>query len=321
MKQEIFNICLYLCNILVIIIICSLFYVKINKQKTYQHKCGKNNLLESFKPYNDSYDKGFSIDNVLCSNLDISQTLNAGANMIFYNTTKDDSSKTDKNKTISISKDGNISGVKTLSSTDIKNSNKISSKDISNSNIIETKDLTASNNIKVNSLNNIMIGNITLLDALYPIGSIYISTNKKDPNTFIGGKWEQITDKFLWCGNNNSTALTTGGSYNVKLSVDNLPSHNHELLQLILYDRNANVFNCIQSSYKYKYSLLNTSPILNTSCHKSEQQKHFESLDKAPYVKGSNGYNDWLKIANTGGNKEFSIIPPYTTVFAWIRKE
>ena len=315
MKQEIFNICLYLCNILVIIIICSLFYIKINKHKTYQHKRGKNTLTEPFEPYNGSYTNGFSINNILCSNFDVSSNFTTSANMTFYNTIESDSNKTDKNKTISITKDGNISGVKTLLSTDITNSNKITTKDISNSNIIETKDLTASNNIKVNSLNNIMIGDKTLLDALYPVGSIYISINKKDPNTFIGGKWEQITDKFLWCGNNKSTALTTGGAYNVKLSVDNLPSHNHELQQLKMDDGG---FGCFDLSRKYKYSILYTKDILQGSCFKEKQgKKYFEPLDRAFGA----DENDWLKIANTGGNKEFSIIPPYTTVFAWIRKE
>lgn len=317
MKQEIFNICLYLCNILVIIIICSLFYIKINKQKTYKHKCGDHKSTEPFEPYNGSYTNGFSINNILCSNFDVSSNFTTSANMTFYNIIESDSNKTDKNKTISITKDGNISGVKTLSSTNITNSNKITSKDISNSNIIETKDLTASNNIKVNSLNNIMIGEITLLDALYPVGSIYISINKKDPNTFIGGKWEQITDKFLWCGNNKSTALTTGGAYNVKLSVDNLPSHNHELQQLQLDNQPYNAFACMLPDYDYKYSLLNTSEIVRASCSRTERKKMFKPLNKA--VRANE--NDWLKIANTGGNKEFSIIPPYTTVFAWIRKE
>ena len=314
MKQEIFNICLYLCNILVIIIICSLFYVKINKS---HHKCNKQLSKEPFKPYNNDYNDGIDIKTVKCSNVLCDKAFTTSAPLTFHQTTSTDSTPNDNNITMKLTTDGNISGVKTLSSTDIVNSNKITTKDITNTNVIETKDITASNNIKVNSLNNIMIGDITLLDALYPVGSIYISINKTNPNAFIGGKWEQITDKFLLCGNSKSTALTTGGAYNVKLSVDNLPSHNHELQQLQLDYQPYNLFQCMLPSYKYKYSLLNTSEIVRSSCSKTERKKMFKPLDKASRA----NENDWLKIANTGGNKEFSIIPPYTTVFAWIRKE
>lgn len=34
-------------------------------------------------------------------------------------------------------------------------------------------------------------------------------------------------DKFLWCCNNNLGSNKTGGTYDVTLTVDNLPSHNH----------------------------------------------------------------------------------------------
>ena len=34
-------------------------------------------------------------------------------------------------------------------------------------------------------------------------------------------------DKFLWCCNNDLGSNKTGGTYDVTLTIDNLPSHNH----------------------------------------------------------------------------------------------
>lgn len=36
-----------------------------------------------------------------------------------------------------------------------------------------------------------------LLTKIYPVGSIYISTNSISPASFLGGSWTQITGQFL----------------------------------------------------------------------------------------------------------------------------
>ena len=66
---------------------------------------------------------------------------------------------------------------------------------------------------------------------------------------------------------------------------------------------------------KHRYSLLNTKNIVYGSCFDKEQEKQFKPLDGAERKHD----NDWLKIANTGGNKAFSIMPPYYRVYCWRR--
>lgn len=59
---------------------------------------------------------------------------------------------------------------------------------------------------------------ISILDAVYPVGSIYMSVNNKSPETLLGGTWEQIQDRFLLAAG-SKTAGATGGS----------ETHKHEL--------------------------------------------------------------------------------------------
>ena len=43
-----------------------------------------------------------------------------------------------------------------------------------------------------------------LLQLVYPVGSIYISTNNVSPQTFLGGTWTQIQDRFLLAASSTS---------------------------------------------------------------------------------------------------------------------
>ena len=64
-------------------------------------------------------------------------------------------------------------------------------------------------------------------ELIYPIGSIYTSMNAINPGSFIGGTWEQIVDRFLYCSN---SSLETGGSK--KITVEQLPAHSHSITEL-----------------------------------------------------------------------------------------
>lgn len=50
-----------------------------------------------------------------------------------------------------------------------------------------------------------------LLQMIYPVGSIYMSTNNVSPQTFIGGTWVLIQGKFLLAAGDGYTAGDTGG--------------------------------------------------------------------------------------------------------------
>lgn len=51
-----------------------------------------------------------------------------------------------------------------------------------------------------------------LLETIYPVGSIYISTNSTSPATLFGGTWSRIQDTFLLASGTTYTAGSTGGN-------------------------------------------------------------------------------------------------------------
>ena len=62
---------------------------------------------------------------------------------------------------------------------------------------------------------------------MHPVGSIYISVDATNPSLIFGGTWQQITGRFLLAAGGGYSAGTTGGEATHKLTVAEMPSHNH----------------------------------------------------------------------------------------------
>ena len=71
----------------------------------------------------------------------------------------------------------------------------------------------------------------SIVDVVYPVGSIYMSVNSTSPQTLFGGKWEQIEDKFLLASGSTYSAGSTGGSADaiVVEHTHTQNQHRHEL--------------------------------------------------------------------------------------------
>ena len=80
-----------------------------------------------------------------------------------------------------------------------------------------------------------------LYDAIYPVGSIYMSVNSTSPATLFGGTWTQLKDRFLLgVGDTYTTVENTGGAASQNytpagtvgshtLTTAEIPSHTHGL--------------------------------------------------------------------------------------------
>lgn len=128
------------------------------------------------------------------------------------------------------------------------------------------------------------------IDAIYPVGSIYMSVNATDPSTLFCGSWEQISGRFLLgCGSIdgiNYEANTIGGEAMHSLNINEIPSHNHSL-----WKRTAP-----QVDFASGYDVM-----------------HFSGEMYSP------GYQIYFETANAGGNAPHNNMPPYLAVYMWKR--
>lgn len=66
-----------------------------------------------------------------------------------------------------------------------------------------------------------------IVDAVYPVGSIYMSVNSASPAVLFGGTWARITDCFLLASGLTYAPGTTGGEATHTLTINEMPRHQH----------------------------------------------------------------------------------------------
>ena len=122
-----------------------------------------------------------------------------------------------------------------------------------------------------------------IVNAIYPIGSIYISTAAADPSTlFSGTQWEAIQDRFLLAAGSSYSAGSTGGEATHTLSLQEMPSHNH------------------------------------TFSSNSGKAVGYVGSDSGNL--GGNSKNCVsVEMYNTGGGEAHNNMPPYLAVYMWKR--
>lgn len=119
--------------------------------------------------------------------------------------------------------------------------------------------------------------------AMFPIGSIYISTTNNNPGNFIGGTWDQIEDRFLLAAGSAYNAGDTGGEVQHTLTTDEMPAHAHTVA---IYG-SAPGWNNSSASYSNWGGQRNNSPITSDS---------------------------------VGGGEAHNNMPPYLVVYVWKRR-
>lgn len=136
-------------------------------------------------------------------------------------------------------------------------------------------------------LNTTKLAKSELLNAVYPVGSIYISVSETSPNTLFGGTWERLKDRFLLAAGDSHVAGATGGEAAHTLTVSEMPNHHHNLY-VRGFDNSSSKEAIVNESYNY------TS--VQSNAGKAE-----------------------LIISSTGGSAAHNNMPPYLTVYMWKR--
>ena len=121
--------------------------------------------------------------------------------------------------------------------------------------------------------------------SVYPVGSIYMSINNTNPSVLFGGFWERIRDKFLLASGNKFPAGQTGGEEKHVLTVDELPSHTHDIVVA------------------------------------STTTGDVEALNTTRYNNENTNYKGMLESEPTGNGAAHNNMPPYLSVYIWQRVE
>lgn len=179
----------------------------------------------------------------------------------------------------------------------------------------------------------------------YRIGDIYITTNSQNPAlTWIGTTWEKIEGRFLRATANGESARITGGSDSKVLSIDNMPSHNHELT---IYENGSHTHT--QSAHSHNRGNMEISGHFEgnrdgakaSGAFKHDGSWNYGSGDggaaaginfnasKAwsgntstaqPAITSAGNHTHNHRLYYTGGGKSFDIKPAYMTAHQWIRR-
>ena len=194
----------------------------------------------------------------------------------------------------------------------------------------------------------------TLEDLIYPVGSIYMTTNNVDPGALFGGSWERWAQGRTIFGvdstkDDYSTSVKTGGSYTRTLSVSNIPSHTHT--HSLTHDgSHTHRISLTGGSHQHYYGApnsisINAAPVggnWNTGgarkavVYVNTYQNQDESITfgigneldgnvgaVAPsYAATAETYashTHTLTINTTGSGTAFNIVPPYITCYIWRR--
>lgn len=151
-----------------------------------------------------------------------------------------------------------------------------------------------------------------LLDMLYPVGHVYISTNNVDPGTLFGGTWQALPAGRVLLAQGESdwgtnyTAGSTGGEATHKLTTSEMPAHNHTGSTNSTGAHNHTI-RCHSGSYSGKNMI-------------------YESLRNgtSAYFNGDwtndNGvHSHTVTIKNNGGGAAHNNMQPYLAVYMWKR--
>lgn len=126
----------------------------------------------------------------------------------------------------------------------------------------------------------------SLIEIIYPVGSIYMSVSSTDPLVLFGiGEWERIEDTFLLAAGTMYSPGSVGGESEHTLTVEELPPHTHT------YRRHA--FNVTENR---------------------------EGLGEDVYGANNKTLSAYDGITTSvGGGQPHNNMPPYLTVYMWKR--
>ena len=156
---------------------------------------------------------------------------------------------------------------------------------------------------------------LSILDKVYPVGSIYISVNATNPSTIFGGTWTKFGQGRTLVGlDTNQTEFNTlnktGGSKTVTLTESQMPSHSHT----------GTTSNNGSHTHQTKgYYDLGAGP--STSTNRKAPSRFAISSDPLDTgsIQSAGLHEHTFTTGTKGGSKAHTNIQPYIVVNMWQR--
>ena len=154
---------------------------------------------------------------------------------------------------------------------------------------------------------------INIINALYPVGSIYMSVKNESPASFFGGEWTRIQGKFLLAANDSAAdynAGKTGGAVSTTLTTANLPAHTHGSKSLSGWFR-------IRKSTGDANEITAVSGIVTSAAYETTNTTITNSSTK--YNQQTITINATHEHTSVGSGTAFTNMPPFLAVYVWQR--
>lgn len=133
-----------------------------------------------------------------------------------------------------------------------------------------------------------------MLDQIYPVGAIYLSTSATDPGTLFGGTWQRIQDRFLLAAGSSYAAGATGGAATHTLTKAQLPNTKLRIGQ------DMSAFG-ISATWYLTY-----------------QNQNGTGADASAKL-AANANGAWAYTEALGSGQAHNNMPPYLAVYVWKR--
>lgn len=165
-----------------------------------------------------------------------------------------------------------------------------------------------------------------LMKLIYPIGSLYWSSNSTNPSELFGGTWEQITDRFIFAaGVKEINSL--GGEETHTLKEEEMPSHYHSVNSMETY-RDGLHNHALEVYVGGKTSISNVyggSVIASNQEADVDSEKRYKTFyggQEYDYVSTEGNHSHTVPLHNTnntGNNQPHNNMPPYIVKYCWER--
>lgn len=181
----------------------------------------------------------------------------------------------------------------------------------------------------IDGKNKTVIDDESIWNLMYPVGSIYWTMDKRSPKELfpssIDWEWVQL-EGFIYSLPSSSSLQPgdTGGSDEFRISISNMPSHNHGIQHK--HSRGTmNITGKTGYTNRYKGTTKSegcfTEESYTEDGHKKGGTDTYarEVFDASKTWQGLTSDPDKTTSTTVGGGKPIRYMPPYTAAYCWMR--